>query len=154
MTRALAASRCRQFSHYGLKQDRRDGQVMRRPRGAIEFPAKRLKGGLFGVIAVHIVEEPAQLFEHRAVQSAVLLQAVRGAGAQLLDLPARFGHTDHGHVEVAPLYHRLQRREDLLVRQIAARAEEHQGIGLRFAHGSLRQAYRLPADFSRWPPKP
>ena len=54
----------------------------------------------------------------------------RAALLQLLEVPAALGHADDRHIEVAALDHRLQRREDLLVRQIAGGAEEDQGVGV------------------------
>jgi hypothetical protein len=58
----------------------------------------------------------------------VLLEAVLGTGVELLELPAGLRHADDRHVEVAALHHRLQRWKDFLVRQIASRAEEYEGI--------------------------
>ena len=68
-------------------------------------------------------------------EAAVLLEAVAGARAELLDAPTRLGDADHRHMQVAALEHCLQRREDLLVREIAGGAEEDEGVG-RLAHAS------------------
>src|ERR1700761_6220675 len=88
------------------------------------------RGGII-VIAVHVAEETAQFVEGGWIESAVLLETVPRALAKLLEAPSRLGHADHGNVEVSPLRHRVQRREDLLVRQVARRAEEDQGIGMQ-----------------------
>ena len=53
-----------------------------------------------------------------------------------------------GHVEVAALDHRLQRREDLLVGQVAGGTEKNQRIGMGRVHGVVLTF----AGFSRWPP--
>src|SRR6185369_17710992 len=50
--------------------------------------------------------------------------------------------TDDGHVEVAAACHRLQGGEDLLVREVAGRAEKDEGVGTRGGHDF----------FSTWPP--
>jgi hypothetical protein len=44
--------------------------------------------------------------------------------AQLLDAPLRRGDADHRHVERAALGHRIERRKDLLVRQVAGDPEQ------------------------------
>ena len=69
---------------------------------------------------------------------------------ELVEIPARLGHADHRHVEVAALHHRLQRREDLLVGQIARGAEEHQRVGMSrrswCVHLSLRRLLHVAAE--------
>ena len=64
----------------------------------------------------------------------MFLQAVLGAGLELVQVPARLGHADDRHVEVAAFHHRLQRREDFLVGQVAGGAEKHQGVGTGIVH--------------------
>ncbi len=72
---------------------------------------------------------------------------------QLVEVPAGLGDADHRHVEMAALDHRLQRRKDLLVREVAGGAEEHQRVGMELAHRDFpRSARYLPDGFSRWPP--
>ena len=76
--------------------------------------------------------------------AAVLLEAVARPGLELVEVPAGLGHADHRHVEVAALHHRLQRREDLLVGQVAGGAEEHQRVGVgSVVHDRLRHVRRL-----------
>ena len=58
----------------------------------------------------------------------MLLYTVFGSSTQLVEAPSLPGHTDHRNVEMAALDHRLQRREDLLVREITRRTEEHQRV--------------------------
>ena len=64
----------------------------------------------------------------------MFLDAVLGAGAQLIERPTVPGHADHRQIELATLRHGLQRREDLFVRQIAGRPEEHQCVGVDVGH--------------------
>src|SRR5579872_1339102 len=57
--------------------------------------------------------------------------------SELIDGPTTLGDTDHRHVEMAAFHHGLQRRENLLVRQIAPSAKEHQCIGMGVVHWVL-----------------
>ena len=101
------------------------------------------------VVAVHIAQEPAQLFERGRIEAAMLLQAVLRPGLELVEIPAGLGHADDRHVEMAAFHHRLQRREDLLVGQVAGGAEENQASEWEsFMVSSLL----LLLVFSRWPP--
>ncbi len=107
--------------------------MRRRLRGA-EFLAERIKGcGVF-VIPVYITQQCAHLVERRTVDTAVLLEAVLCARPKLVEVPAGLSDTDHRNIEIAPLQHRLQRGEDLLVGQIARCAEEDKGIRVRITH--------------------
>jgi hypothetical protein len=89
-----------------------------------------LIGGRVVVVAVDIVQQAGQLSECSLVHPAVFLQAVVRPRFQLLQRPARLGDADDWHVQVAAFDHGLQRREDLLIGQVATRAEEHKRIGL------------------------
>jgi hypothetical protein len=73
----------------------------------------------------------------------VLLDAVARAGAKLVDPPAGLRHADDRHVEVAAFHHCVQRRKDLLVREVAGRAEEDESVGMNVAHRALRSPWRL-----------
>src|SRR5262245_47457784 len=101
---------------------------MGRPTGSSQLSADELESGGVRVIAVHIAQETAQPVESPRVESAVFLQTVARTVAELLEGPARLGHTDHGHVEVSAFRHRVQRGKNLLVSQVARRAEEDQGV--------------------------
>jgi hypothetical protein len=80
---------------------------MRRPLGATERPAERLKGGGVGVVAVHIPQQIAQPAERLWIDSAVLHEALVCPRPKLFQVPARLGHTDYGNVQVAALQHGL-----------------------------------------------
>jgi hypothetical protein len=67
----------------------------------------------------------------------VLRHAVARASAQLIEGPPLLRHPDHGYVEVTAACHRLQRGEDLLVREVPGRAEEDEGVGTRGRHRLL-----------------
>ena len=114
------------------EQRGRDGEVVRRAPGIAQRLLERLEGVRVVVVAAHVPEQGEEPVEGVAVvDPAGLRDAVRRALAQLLEAPLRGGNTDHRHVEDAALRHRVERRKDLLVREIAGRAEEHQGIGRR-----------------------
>ncbi len=144
--RVLRAARSGQLLHHRPEQHGRDGEAMRGPLGLAQLRAERLERGRVLVVAVDVAQKAAQLLGRRVVEEAVLLEAVARAGAQLVDPPAGLGHPDHRNVEMAPLHHRLQRREDLLVSEVAGGAEEDQGVGV-LAH------LEPPPGFSRCPPK-
>ncbi len=138
MTRAfLGAAGLGQLLDHLAEEDGRNGEIVCRPLGAPEFLAQCLEGRVIGVIAVDIAQQPAQFFPRGRVEPAVLLQAVFGARLELLQVPARLGHADHGHREMPALQHRLQRREDFLVREVARRAKENQCVGMRSAHRAI-----------------
>ena len=102
---------------------------MRGALGIAELLPDGLEGRRVLVVAVHVTEQRGELGEGRRVHpTPVLLQAVLGAGLQLIEPPARLGHADHRHVQVSALQHGLQRRKDLLVGQIAGGPEEDEGV--------------------------
>ena len=150
MTRAsVGAARLGQLFHDQPEQHGRDGEVVRRPLRRAELLAEGLKRGRVVVVAVHIAQQAAQLVERRGVESAVVLEAVARPGPELVEVPAGLGHADDRHVEVAAFHHRLQRREDFLVGQIARGAEEDQGVGMGMSHRHV-----LSSAVTCWPISP
>src|SRR5262245_21985270 len=75
-----------------------------------------------------------QLLEGRGIEPSVFLKAVARPSAELIEVPAGLGHSDHRYIEVPSLHHRLQRRKNLLVRQVSGGAEKNQGAGLNLFH--------------------
>src|SRR5207247_1781879 len=131
-----------------LEQAGRDGQVVQRPLGLAHRLFQPLVGGRVGVVAVDVPEQRHQPREGLLIEAPVLLDALPGPLPQLLQPPTRPGDADDRHVEVAVADHRLQRREDLLVREVAGGAEEDQRVRPRtdLAHPATC------AVFSMWPP--
>ncbi len=115
----------------------RDGEVVRRALGRAEILAEGLEGRRRLVVTVDVAEQAAELGEGRLVDAAVLFEAVASPCLEAVEVPAGLGHADDGHGKVAVLDHRLQRREDLLVGEVAGRAEEHQCVGMGSAHRLL-----------------
>src|SRR5215831_18913998 len=92
----------------------------------VELLADGLKGGRVFIVTVNIAQQAAQLVEGRRIDpSAVFLDAVSCSRSELIDIPTRLGHSDNRHVEVAVFRHRLERRKDFLVGQIARGTEEY-----------------------------
>src|ERR1700704_4301433 len=107
---------------------------MRRTMCTIKFFAKGQESLRVLVVAVNIAEQAGQLFESRAIDSAVLLQAVVRTRAELIEIPTGLGDADYGDIQMPPLHHGLQSRKDLLVSQITSCTEEDQGIRMQVAH--------------------
>ncbi len=136
--RARGATGVRQLLDDRSEQHRRDGQIVRRMRDAGELAAQRRERRRIAVVAVDVAQPGAQPGEGVAVQPAVFLDAVLRPRPQLVERPARLGHADDRHVQLPAPGHRLERRKDLLERQIAGGSEEHQRIGSNLAHGPSR----------------
>jgi hypothetical protein len=66
--------------------------------------------------------------------------------AQLLDAAAA-GDADDRNVQLAAPHHRVKRRKDLFVGEVAGRAEQDQGVGWSGCHRRLG-----PDGCSPWPP--
>ena len=97
--------------------------------------AQLLKRGRIFVVAIDIPQKPRQLFPSTGIDAAaVFFEAVFRARFQLVQIPARFRDADHRHIEVTAFDHRLQRRENLLVGEVAGGAKENQSVGLHCSH--------------------
>src|SRR5215831_11354337 len=137
----------------GFKQNRRDCQIMCRAFRIFEFPAKRSKGRRILVVAVDIAQQTYQLFESGRIKPAMLPQAVFCASAQLIEVPSSFGNPNHRDIEVTPLYHRLEGRENLFVCKISGGAEENERVRVSVSHEILLQAASdFSFGFSKCPP--
>ena len=141
--------RAEPFDHRG-EQRGRDGEVMRRAPGIAQRLLERLERFRVVVIAAHISEQGKQVLEGVAViDPAGLPDAVRRLFAQLRQAPLRGGDAHHRHVENAAPGHRVERRKNHLVREIAGHAEDHQRIRLHrvpidMVHPNLLVGLALP----------
>jgi len=127
------------------EQARRDGQVIERALRGTQRGAELLKRGGVVVIAVHVFQQRGELGERVGVHAAaVFLQARPRAVAELVEPEAGLGDADDGHVQVTVLDHRLERREDFLVREIAGCAEDDERIGA--LGGDRRGGRRGPSN--------
>jgi hypothetical protein len=111
---------------------------VRGPLAGAQLAADGFEGPRIFVVAIDVTQHAAQFLEGGGIESAVLLDAVERAGAELIERPAGVGNADHGDIQVAPLRHGLQRREDLFPGEITGGTEEHQGVGMRICHLRFR----------------
>src|SRR5271157_1004680 len=116
------------------EKGRRDRQIVQRPLRRSHRLFQELKRRRVVVVAVDIVEELQQFGEGRLVVASLMLEAVPGAVAQLLESPAGLGDADDRKARPFVAHESQQRRKDLLVGEIAGRAEEHQGVGRGVVH--------------------
>lgn len=90
---------------------------MRLPVCPFEFPSQGLKRRGSHCSLRRRTEQSRELLNDRRIDAAMLFQAAIGASLELIEGPARFGDTDHRHVEMAALDHRLERRKNFLSRR-------------------------------------
>ena len=109
---------------------RGDSEIMQRPLRIDERLMQAVVRGLIVVIAVDVLKTRSQFSEGIGVESAVLLDAVASPVLQLIQVPAGLRHSDDRHIQVATLDHCLQRRKNLLVRQISGGPEKNKRIRL------------------------
>src|SRR5580700_9421501 len=117
------------FDHL-TEQQRWNGKIMSGPLRLPQYPLHSLERGCIAVIAVHVAQQSAQLRERTGIDAAVPFETLAHPRLELLEPPAALGHADNRNVQCPALHHRLQRGEDLLVGEIAGRAEEDQGIAV------------------------
>ena len=142
ITRALvAASGLLQTLDHRAEQGRWNGQVMQRPGGVAQHLLEPLEGGCVVVVAIDVAQPRRQFRERSFVDPATLIlrglcDAAVGALAQLFQCLVGVRHTDDRQIPIVVELHDLQRREDLLVGQIAGGAEEDQRVRLLLAIGA------------------
>ena len=120
--------------------------------GAFHVPkrlAELIEGGRILIIAVHIAEQFGKLLKRGGIKPTVLFQAVFCPLSKLVQIPAGFGNADYRNIKMSTFNHSLQSRKDLLVRQIARRAEEYQCIRFTTHHLLLRRPLFFRLAFLR-----
>ena len=116
------------FDHRS-EQRGRDGEVMRRAPGIPQRLPKRRERVRVVVITAHIPEQGKQVVKSAPViDPAGLPDAVRRPFAQLRQAPLRGGNANHRHLENAAPCHRVERRKNHLVGEVAGHAENNQRI--------------------------
>jgi hypothetical protein len=129
-----------------FKHGRRDGKVMERMVEAGQLLLQLVESGLISIVAAYVVQKSGQFRECLFIDLPHSgLDAVMGTLPQLLHRPVVVSDPDDRFVEAAMPDHRVKRRENLLVGEIACCAEQDQHVGSGFVHGG---SLRLPA-FSR-----
>src|SRR5262245_48264975 len=104
---------------------------MGRALGVPKLAANRLKRGCVIGGAIHVAEEPAQFGESVGIQAAMLLETVFRSRLELIKVPARLSHPKYGHLKMSAFQHRLKRREDFFVSQVAGSSEKNQRVCVR-----------------------
>src|SRR5882757_10073279 len=92
--RAFVAIRFPQLLHYQPEQHGRNREIVRRMLAGANLPPDRAEGSGVFVVAVDIAQQAAQLLEGRAIDAAVLLEAVIRTRPELVETPAGFGDAD------------------------------------------------------------
>jgi hypothetical protein len=96
------------------------------PKGSPESP----EGFRIGILSFHIAQKFHEPWEGYRVQTTTMgLYAVPGTFPEPLKAPAPPGYTDYWYIQTAIAHHALQRRKNLLERQIASGSIEYQSIG-------------------------
>ncbi len=114
---------------------------MRRPFRIAERLPQLLVGGWVLIVAVNVLELLHEFAERSLIHaSPVLAEALTGARSELLHRPTGFGDTDDGNRQGLAADHVLQRGKNFLVREIARRTKEHEGIG----RNGVRRELELP----------
>src|ERR1017187_9008540 len=80
------------------------------------------------IIAVDILQHLHQFRKSCLIHTAMLRDTVVRSRAELVQIPSRLGYAQHGHIQISAFHHRLQRRENLLVSQVAGGSEEDQRV--------------------------
>ncbi len=135
-----------QSQDHRFEQAWRNGQVVKRTLALAERLLHALEGGGVAVVAVDVakvLEQPALAL--RILGITETRQRIGYAFAKRLFVHAASGDRDDRQVD-APFQQRLNRWENLAVREIARSTEQHQGVRgfMGCAHGC----------FSTWPPNP
>src|SRR5262249_58956983 len=97
-----------------LEHRGRYGEVVRRALRGAEVLANARKRRGVSVVAVDVAQQAGQDLERTGIEPTVLVDAVAGAGAELLQRPSGLRDADDRDVEMTALGHRLQRRQALL----------------------------------------
>ena len=136
MTRARVGQiRGAQPRDHRLEERRRDGQVVRRAPATAQRRLDGREGVRVVIVAADVPEQRQQMAEGTLVRDpARPLDAVFHALAQLRETPLREGHAHDRDLQHASSCHRVERREDHLVGEVASRAEQHQGVGVGLRH--------------------
>ena len=78
-TRALGATWLAELVNDGLKETRRDGEIVQRMLCVAQFPAQPLKGRRIAIVAVNVAQATAELGKSLRIEAPVILDAVPSA---------------------------------------------------------------------------
>src|SRR5579859_287195 len=128
----------RQTGRDRSKQLRWDREIEQRPLGGPERLHQTLERSQLTVVDCHVHEPCGQLAKGLLVHASMGADALSGPSPKLLGRPVRLGNAHDWYIQAAVKGHCLQSRKYLLVREITGRAEQHQGIRVRFRHDHSR----------------
>src|SRR5690606_36166112 len=112
----------------------RNRQVEQRSPAVAKRAAKRGEDGVLAVVAGYIRQATRQVGKDRLVYVAARGDALPRTRAQLLMGPWLPAQANHGNLQAAAPCHFVQRGKDLLVGEVARRAEKDEGIGQSAHH--------------------
>ena len=157
--RVLREARGAEALDHGLEQRRRNREVVRRPLRRAERRLQRREGRGILVVAADVAAAARAACrtppDRRCRLRARRCRARAACISSVLRLVEATPIT--GTVERSLLHHRVERRKDLLVREVAGEAEDDERVGMggagaaRSTRGGGRSLARS-AGFSTWPP--
>ena len=112
----------------------RDREVEDRQFRVAQLLPERGVGGRVVVVAPDVAEKAGKFLERVAVDDPVPLYALPCVFPEAIEVPPAPGDADHRDVEAPAAGQPVERREDLLVRQVSGSPEEDERIGLSSAH--------------------
>src|ERR1022692_1718883 len=120
-----------------LEERGRDSEVVRRAPGPAQSALYRRERLRIIIIPAHVLEQGQKMMKGRlAVDPARPFYAFRHALVQTGQAPLREGDADYRDLKGAALHHRIKRRKDHLVGEIARHPEEHQRVRMGGFHQS------------------
>ena len=139
-----------QLGDHGGEQGRRDGQVVRggRRTGSVQPAGELLVGGVHEVVALDVLQPRAERLNRGRVDPTadVQCQGLRRPLAQARVVPVTQGHPDDRDPEPTLVLQLVQRREQLLERQVPRGAEEDEGVAASHADTSPRPGGRVSPE--------
>src|SRR5262249_37438103 len=80
------------------------------------------------VVAFDVVQQTGEIFGGLPIKAARLTYCVKHMGLELIRRPPGPRNADDGSIEPSAAEHRIERGKDFFVREVAACAEQYQGI--------------------------
>jgi len=133
--RLVRHARPREGRRHHAKEAGRDGQVEHRPFGSRHGVAQARESRFVVVVAEDIRQPRDEAVIRCRIDAAVIGEAVADPVAQPAEAPFLTCNRDDRDLQLVAFGHRLQRRKDLLIRQVAGGPEQHERVGSLGRHG-------------------
>ena len=127
-TRILCASRAAQAFNDGRKHARRDREIVQRPLAALERDTHPLESIGISIVAIDVAQRADKLAGDLFFDAFDGADGVPRMRLEIIKRPTGLGYPHERDIKLAPSTHRIERRQDLLVREVAARAEQNQCV--------------------------